>query len=167
MIFWSRKVVYLGAYWREMTVSWWRHQMETLSALLWPLWGESVDFPLKGQWRGALMISLICAWPTDWANNPDAGDLRRHRAQYDVTVIGNCKFMVPQQQGKYGCWCKCSLSQMNDSFKKNGNKWTGEHAMYGFHCVNCFVVYFNVRYQHTHLQQLWTSKQKSLYDNTS
>ena len=34
MIFWSRKVVYLEAYWRKMTVSWWRHQMETFSPLL-------------------------------------------------------------------------------------------------------------------------------------
>ena len=33
------------------------------------------------------MFSLICAWTNDWANNRDAGDLRRHRAHYDVTVM--------------------------------------------------------------------------------
>ena len=40
-----------------------------------------------GQWRGALIFSLLCAWTNGWANNRDAGDLRRHRAYYDVTVM--------------------------------------------------------------------------------
>ena len=30
----------------------------------------------KGQWRGALMFSLICAWVKAWVNNREAGDLR-------------------------------------------------------------------------------------------
>ena len=41
----------------------------------------------KGQWRRALMFSLICAWRKGCANNWDAGDLRCHQAHYDVTVI--------------------------------------------------------------------------------
>ena len=41
----------------------------------------------KGQWRGALMFSLICGWTNGWANNRDAGDLKRHRAHYDVTAM--------------------------------------------------------------------------------
>ena len=45
------------------------------------------DFPHKGQWRGALIFSLICAWTNGLANNRDAGDLRRHRAHYDVTLM--------------------------------------------------------------------------------
>ena len=46
--------------------------------------------PHKGQWRGALMFSLICAPRTNgWANNREAGDLRRHRAHYDVTVMSD------------------------------------------------------------------------------
>ena len=49
-----------------------------------PVTGE---FPHKGQWRGALMFSLICAWTNGWANNRYAGDLRRPRAHYDVTVM--------------------------------------------------------------------------------
>ena len=28
----------------------------------------------KGQWRGALMFSLICAWTNGWVKNQDAGD---------------------------------------------------------------------------------------------
>ena len=46
-----------------------------------------VDSPHKGQWRGAFMLSLICAWTNAWANNRDAGDLRRHHAHYGVTVM--------------------------------------------------------------------------------
>ena len=46
-----------------------------------------VNSPNKGQWHGALMFSLICAWINDWVNNRKAGDLRRHRAHYDVSVM--------------------------------------------------------------------------------
>ena len=46
-----------------------------------------VNSPHKGQWRGALMFSLICAWINAWVNNREAGDLRRNRAHYDVSVI--------------------------------------------------------------------------------
>ena len=60
---------------------WWRHQMEIFSALLTLCVGNSpftVNSPHKGQWRGALMSSLIYAWTDSWANNGDAGDLRCH-----------------------------------------------------------------------------------------
>ena len=43
--------------------------------------------PHKGQWRGALMFSLICVWINGWVNNREAGDLRRYRTHYDVTVV--------------------------------------------------------------------------------
>ena len=46
-----------------------------------------VNSPHKGQWRGALMFSLICVWINGWVNNGEAGDLRRYRAHYDVTVM--------------------------------------------------------------------------------
>ena len=53
----------------------------------WPfVWGihrSPVNSPHKGQWRGALIFSLI----NGWANNREAGDLRRYRAHYDVTVM--------------------------------------------------------------------------------
>ena len=50
-----------------------------------------VNSPHKGQWRGALMFSLTCAWINGWVNNHEAGDLRRHRAYYDVIVMANEK----------------------------------------------------------------------------
>ena len=46
----------------------------------------TVNSPHKGQWRGALMFSLICAWMNGWVNNREAGDLRCHRDHYDVIV---------------------------------------------------------------------------------
>ena len=82
--------------------SWWRHQMETFSALLVLCAGNSpvpVNSPHKSQWRGALMFSLICARINDWVNKREAGDLRRHRGHYDVSV------MIPE------CFCIQSASQ--------------------------------------------------------
>ena len=50
-----------------------------------------VNSPHKGQWRGALMFSLICVWINGWVNNREAGDLRHYRAHYGVTVMHfNC-----------------------------------------------------------------------------
>ena len=46
-----------------------------------------VNSPHKGQWRGALMFSLICTRLNVWVNNGEAGDLRRDRAHYGVTVM--------------------------------------------------------------------------------
>ena len=55
-------------------ITWWRHQMETFSALL-------------ALCAGNLMFSLIYAWINDWVNNREAGDLRRQRGHYDVIVM--------------------------------------------------------------------------------
>ena len=59
----------------------------------WPfVWGIHrfpVNSPHKGQWHGALMFSLICARIKGWANDGEAGDLRCHRAHYDVIVMQN------------------------------------------------------------------------------
>ena len=43
--------------------------------------------PTKKHWRGALMFSLISAWINSRLSNREAGDFRRHRANYDVTVM--------------------------------------------------------------------------------
>ena len=45
-----------------------------------------VNSPHKGQWRGAL-IFCVSARINGCVNNREAGDLRRHRAHYDVTVM--------------------------------------------------------------------------------
>ena len=72
------------------TRTWWRHQMEHFPRN-WPfvrgIHRSPVNSPHKGQWRGALMFSLICVWIYDWVNNREAGDLRRYRAHYGVIVM--------------------------------------------------------------------------------
>ena len=64
----------------ELMTTWWRHQMETFSVLLAICAGNSMNSPHKGQWRGALIFSLICPWINGWVNNGEVGDFRRHRA---------------------------------------------------------------------------------------
>ena len=58
----------------------------------------------KGQWRGALIFSLILVRIKDWVNNREAGDLRRRRAHYDVTVMTMMKrdVVIPHRLGKSG-----------------------------------------------------------------
>ena len=51
-----------------------------------------VNSPHLGQWHRALMFSLICAWINGWVNNREAGDLRRHHAHYNVTVMKTVQF---------------------------------------------------------------------------
>ena len=52
-----------------------------------------VNSPQKGQWRGALMFTLICARINVWVNNRKAGDLRRNRVHYDVIVMVRIKLV--------------------------------------------------------------------------
>ena len=52
-----------------------------------------VNSPHQGQWRGALMLSLICACH-GCLNSREAGDLRCHRAHYDVTVMDRRRIAI-------------------------------------------------------------------------
>ena len=66
---------------------WWRHQLETISALLAFCAGNSPvtgEFPAQRPVTRSFDVALICAWTDSWANNGDAGDLRRYRAHIDV-----------------------------------------------------------------------------------
>ena len=57
---WWISVIHLSTF----ISAWWRHQMETFSALLAICVGNSPitgEFTSQSQWRGALMFSLICA----------------------------------------------------------------------------------------------------------
>ena len=71
------------------TFPWWRNQMETFSALLALCAGNSPvtgEFPSQRPVTQSFDVFLICAWINNWVNNRKAGDLRRHRVHYDVTV---------------------------------------------------------------------------------
>ena len=101
--------------WTNGRVAWWRHQMEAFSALLaicagnssvpgefpaqrpvtlprnWPfvrgIHRSPVNSPHKGQWRWALVFSVICVWINGWVNIREVCDFRRYRAHYDVIVM--------------------------------------------------------------------------------
>ena len=79
-----------------------------------PLWGEFTGHwwipPHKGQWRGALMFPLICAWINGWVNNPEAGNLRHHCAHYDAIVM---------------CWLGVSMSEY----------WTSSASIAEIRCI--------------------------------
>ena len=62
--------------------TWWRHQMETFSALL-AIYAE--NSPVNSLHKG--QFSLIWARINGWVNNDEAGDFRSHRAHCDVTVM--------------------------------------------------------------------------------
>ena len=71
---------------------WWRHHNQPqnrgyLQSSKHRSHRSPVNSPHKGQWRGALEFSLICAWIHGWVNNRQAGDLRRHHAPYDVIAM--------------------------------------------------------------------------------
>ena len=65
-----------------------------------------VNFPHKGEWRGALMFSLIYAWINDWVNNREAGDLRRQHGHYDVIVMCKLSF-INEPYLSPSCWIPC------------------------------------------------------------
>ena len=69
---------------------WWRHQMETFSALLAICAGNSPvpgEFPTQRPVTRSFDVFFICAWINGWVNNRDAGDLRRHHAHYDIIIM--------------------------------------------------------------------------------
>ena len=74
-----------------------------------------VNSPHKGQWRGALMFSLICVWINDWVNSCEAGDLRRYRAQFDVIVM---QHYAHRCSGDYQrqTTSKCNVQFLMDNF---------------------------------------------------
>ena len=91
-------------------MTWWCNELRQLQPCYWPIFSghddvikwqhflpywpfvkgihwSLVNSPHEGQWREALIFFFICAWINGWVNSRKAGDLRCHRAHYDVTVM--------------------------------------------------------------------------------
>ena len=51
------------------------------------IYRSPVDSPLRDQWRGALIFSLIYFWTKGWVNKRNIGDLRRYLAYHDTIVM--------------------------------------------------------------------------------
>ena len=66
------------------------------------------EFPGQRPVTRSLMFSLICAWINGWANNREAGDLRCHRAHFDVSVM--CTKALPESVLIYHKWVPVALS---------------------------------------------------------
>ena len=79
----------------------------------WPfVWGihrSPVNSLHKGQWRGALMFSLICAWTNGWLNNRETGDLRRHHPGLGSNTYLYLQIQI-QIQIRRICICICIWS---------------------------------------------------------
>ena len=142
----------------------WRHDLETLFTLLalvrWidlitgrfmmsssnrnifrVIHRSPVNSPHKGQWRGALMFSLICAWINGWVNNGEAGDLRRHRVHYDVTIMLNIDpFHFPRNR----CLLKGIHCHLWGIFSYLGISWNvlqGWYILtYSLECLTTFYI---------------------------
>ena len=70
-----------------------------------------VNSPHKGQWRGALMFTLICARINGWVNTHEAGDLRRYRPHYDFIVMCK-KYCLYGLYVHFGCFLIPSLQPL-------------------------------------------------------
>ena len=95
---------------QENPSTWWRHKMKHFPRnwlFVMGIHRSPLDSPHKGQWREAFMVSLMCAWTNVRANNRNAGNLRRHDAHCDVTVMKS-QFML--------CWWS-----LRSKFVMNGN----------------------------------------------
>ena len=70
--------------------TWWRHQMETFSALLALCAGNSSvtgEFPSQGPVTRSFAVIFDLCLTKRLSKNREAGDLRRHRVHYDITVM--------------------------------------------------------------------------------
>ena len=123
---------------RRISMPWWRHHMETFSVLLAICAGNSpVPMNSKGQWRGALMFSLICARMNGWVNNGEAGDLRLHWVHYDLIVMWYviCSIEIAlhnsyREHGQHVVWLMDILVYSSD---KRGSSSTRKLYQFDYH----------------------------------
>ena len=77
--------------WRYTThIAEWRHQVEIFFVLLALCEGSppvNSGFPSQRPVTRSFAVYLIYAWTNGWANNRYAGELGRHGAHHDVTVM--------------------------------------------------------------------------------
>ena len=103
-VFSSRQWVIINPrHWLVSNMPWWRHQMETFSALLALCARNSRvtgEFPPQRQVTRSFDVFFDLRLNKRLINNREAGDLRHHRAHYDVTVM---PFAITWSTDD-GCW---------------------------------------------------------------
>ena len=125
-------------WWRHDDVIKWRHFPR-----YWPfvrgIHRSPVNSPHKGQWRGALMFSLICARINRWTNNRKAGDLRRCRSHCDVIVMYICWRSGTIKHRSTANTISYTRSQLTISHQWHYNERNGVSSHRRLDCLlNCF-----------------------------
>ena len=101
--------------WSILKLSWWRHQMETFSALLVICAGNSPvpgEFPTQRPVTRSFHVFFDLPLNKRLSNYREAGDLRGYRAHYDVTV------MMPNIWPKTCRKCRCCLRVSTDTWDR-------------------------------------------------
>ena len=136
---------------------WLRHQMEIFPHY-WPfgrgIHRSPVNSPDKGQWRGALMFSLICVWINGWVNIRKAGDLRRFRAHYDVIVMHRSNLSRPDIPQTHFVWrildcpvCNYQL-HITETWRRHqcDRDWNMDQTCWASHVFNWFKLHRSFLY---------------------
>ena len=95
LLIWKMNIL-IHFHWSKSYFSWWRHQMETFSALLVLCAGNS---PVTGEFpsQRPVMRSFDVFFDLR-LNNRAAGELRRHRVHYDATVMLTAELTAEPQR---------------------------------------------------------------------
>ena len=116
----------------SMNISWRRHRMESFSALLGLCAG---NLPVTGEFPAQRPVthSFGVFLTNGWVNNRDAGDLRNHRAHYDVTVI----MQFNRWHINVGMWCVhvflvVSIEKHKNLYARNNDC---KHHRVGIYCL--------------------------------
>ena len=124
----------------KVLMAWWCHQMETFP---WPFVRGIYRSPVNSPYTWSFDVSLVCAWTNGWPNNRDAGDLRRHRAHYDVIchfkqimsrifsflkrklsniaeyyAVSMGDYSCNNSPGTLNCWMACPVSKASHNLKR-------------------------------------------------
>ena len=136
----SWSILWLSCFtWKPGLKAWVRTQQEWLGlepasrhwhddVIKWKHFPSYWPFVHKGQWRRALMFSLICASINGWVNNRGAGDLRRHRAHYNVIVMG--RKVGSSQKSNQDTWSGVHVHVFVDTIADNDAKGIHRKALY-------------------------------------
>ena len=95
--YWHPSILTYDSYYViKMSWPWWRHQMETFSALLAICAGNSLvfsEFPAQRPVTRSFDVFFDSHLNKQLSKQSWAGDLIRYRAHYDVTVMQWCDFI--------------------------------------------------------------------------
>ena len=125
--------------------TWWRHQVETFSALL-ALWaGNSLvigEFPSQRPVMLSWCFLWSVHWINGWVNNSEAGYLRRHHAHNDLIVMNLVQNTRPIRLGSI----PCLLLNRGFALSRSGVPIVGQHYL----DIPCLSVVFDLNWKTTH-----------------